>query len=66
MRDTRATANTERIERSGQSIAKSRIQAGGDAISHSRALELIAAQFGFNDWNTLHAAAGKPCGPGAA
>jgi hypothetical protein len=22
------------------------------AISHSRALELIAAQFGFNDWNT--------------
>ncbi|KGB27068.1 hypothetical protein HPDFL43_00037560 [Hoeflea phototrophica DFL-43] len=31
---------------------RSRMEANGDAINHSRALELIAAQFGFNDWNT--------------
>ena len=31
----------------------------GQALSHSRALELIAAQYGFRDWNTLHAAAGN-------
>ena len=28
-------------------------------VSHSRALELIAAQYGFRDWNTLHAAVGN-------
>lgn len=42
---------------------RSRLGANGDAISHSRALELIAAQFGFNDWNTLHAAVGNQAGP---
>ncbi|WP_394687940.1 glyoxalase superfamily protein [Hoeflea sp.] len=42
---------------------RSRLEANGEAISHSRALELIAAQFGFNDWNTLHAAAGNRAGP---
>ena len=31
----------------------------GQAIGHSRALELIAAQYGFRDWNTLHAAVGN-------
>ena len=25
----------------------------GTAINHSKALELIAAQYGFRDWNTL-------------
>jgi len=34
------------------------------AISHSQALELLAHQFGYRDWNTLHAAAGnQPAGP---
>lgn len=28
----------------------------GDFISHSEALELLAKQTGFRDWNTLHAA----------
>ena len=31
----------------------------GETISHSRALELVAAQYGYRDWNTLHAAAGN-------
>jgi hypothetical protein len=35
------------------------LNAGGQDISHSKALELIAAQFGFRDWNTLHAAIGN-------
>ncbi len=29
------------------------------SISHSAALELMAAQYGYRDWNSLHAAAGK-------
>lgn len=29
------------------------------AISHSESLELVAHQFGFDDWNTLHAAIGN-------
>lgn len=28
-------------------------------LSHSRALELVAAQHGFRDWNTLHAHVGN-------
>lgn len=31
----------------------------GTAISHSKSLELIAHQYGFRDWNTLHAAVGN-------
>ena len=38
---------------------RGRFAADGQDISHSRALELIAAQYGFRDWNTLHAAAGN-------
>lgn len=34
-------------------------EAGGQTVSHSRSLELIAAQYGFRDWNTLHAALGN-------
>lgn len=30
----------------------------GEAITHSRALELIAARYGYRDWNTFHAAIG--------
>ena len=40
-----------------------RLRAGladdGDFISHSESLELIAKQYGFRDWNCLHAAAGN-------
>ena len=31
----------------------------GDFISHGEALELLARQMGFRDWNTLHVAAGN-------
>ena len=31
----------------------------GDFISHSEALELLAKQLGYRDWNTLHAEPGK-------
>ncbi|MFP5077141.1 glyoxalase superfamily protein [Rhizobium sp. YIM 134829] len=31
---------------------------GGD-LSHGQALELIARQYGYRDWNTLHAALGN-------
>lgn len=31
----------------------------GEDISHSRALELVAAQHGFQDWNTFFAAMGN-------
>ncbi len=31
----------------------------GTAINHSKALELIAGQYGFRDWNTLMAAVGN-------
>ena len=38
---------------------RARFADDGQALSHSRALELVAAQYGFRDWNTLHAAAGN-------
>lgn len=40
-----------------------RLRAGldedGDFLTHSESLELVAKQYGFRDWNTLHAAAGN-------
>ena len=36
-----------------------RLRSELEAISHSKALELIAHQHGYKDWNTLHAAAGN-------
>ena len=38
---------------------RARFADDGQAFSHSRALELVAAQYGFRDWNTLHAAVGN-------
>lgn len=35
------------------------LSATGTAVSHSRALEMVSHQFGFRDWNTLHAAIGN-------
>ncbi|ALN71991.1 glyoxalase superfamily protein [Aureimonas sp. AU20] len=32
---------------------------GGESLTHSRALELVAAQYGYRDWNTLHARVGN-------
>ncbi len=45
-----------------------RLRAGlsdaGTEIGHGRALELVARQHGYRDWNTLHAAADAPSTPG--
>ncbi|TCT44553.1 glyoxalase superfamily protein [Martelella mediterranea] len=38
---------------------RTRLAQENEAISHARALELVAAQYGFRDWNTLHAKAGN-------
>lgn len=38
---------------------RSGLLAGGTEISHGKALELVAHQHGFRDWNTLHAAIGN-------
>lgn len=35
------------------------LDADGDFITHSESLELVAKQYGYRDWNTLHAAAGN-------
>ena len=35
------------------------VDADGLAVSHSRSLELIARQYGYKDWNTLHSATGN-------
>ncbi|MEM1047500.1 MAG: glyoxalase superfamily protein [Pseudomonadota bacterium] len=39
------------------SLLRTALAAEGNAISHSGALELLARQHGFRDWNGLHAAA---------
>ncbi len=36
-----------------------RAQLGQDALSHAQALELVAKQHGFRNWNTLHGALGN-------
>lgn len=38
---------------------RARLFADGDQIGHSKSLELVAAQYGYRDWNTLHATAGN-------
>jgi hypothetical protein len=38
---------------------RSALAEDGDFIKHGEALELVARQFGYRDWNTLHAAAGN-------
>ncbi|MDK1375356.1 MULTISPECIES: glyoxalase superfamily protein [unclassified Sinorhizobium] len=38
---------------------RSRLASEGEQISHSKSLELVAAQYGYRDWNTLHAAVGN-------
>lgn len=35
------------------------LAASGTDLSHGRALELVAHQYGYRDWNTLHAAIGN-------
>jgi hypothetical protein len=35
------------------------LEAAGQPTGHSRSLELLAHQYGYKDWNTLHAAVGN-------
>ena len=42
---------------------RSGLSARGVAITHGAALELVAAQLGFRDWNTCAAAAAVPVAP---
>ena len=54
------------LENLKQQAKRLRAQMGVDSqpITHSQALELLAHQYGFKDWNTLHAASGnQPPGP---
>lgn len=39
------------------------LAADGEKITHGRALELVAKQHGYRDWNTIHAAAGNGRAP---
>ena len=40
------------------------LEAEGNFLTHSEPLELVASQYGYRDWNTLHAAAGnRPAEP---
>lgn len=38
---------------------RARLEAEGLSIGHGKSLELVAHQYGFRDWNTLHAAIGN-------
>ena len=38
---------------------RARLGEDGHEVGHSKALELIAQQYGYRDWNTLHAAVGN-------
>jgi hypothetical protein len=39
------------------------LEAQGKPVSHSEALELVARQLGYRDWNTLHASVGDRAAP---
>ncbi|MEP3435372.1 MAG: glyoxalase superfamily protein [Hoeflea sp.] len=62
MRDLTSLPNLSTLKDQAKRL-RTRLESGGETIGHSRALELIAAQHGFNDWNTLHAALGNRPGP---
>lgn len=49
------------LENLKQQAKRLRTQRGVDSppITHSQALELLAHQYGYKDWNTLHAASGN-------
>jgi len=54
------------MENLKQQARRLRAQLSVDAqpVTHSQALELLAHQYGYKDWNTLHAACGnQPPGP---
>ncbi len=42
---------------------RARLASDGTSIGHSKSLELLANQYGYKDWNTLHAAIGNRPSP---
>ncbi|MDP6814584.1 MAG: glyoxalase superfamily protein, partial [Alphaproteobacteria bacterium] len=38
---------------------RAKLETDGTAIGHGRSLELLAQQYGYKDWNTLHASVGN-------
>ena len=48
----------DELKAQARRLRNSLAEAGSD-ISHSKSLELIAKQYGFADWNTLHAKVGN-------
>lgn len=55
---TTTPAPLDELKRQAKRLRVS-LEAAGQAIGHGRALELIAHQHGYRDWNTLHAAIGN-------
>ncbi len=58
MRGSNPLPSLEALKDQAKRLRSSLAARGGD-ISHSKSLEIIAAQHGFRDWNTLHAAIGN-------
>lgn len=58
MREARPLPSLDTLKDQAKRLRAS-LGASGQEITHSKSLELIAAQCGFRDWNTLHAAVGN-------
>lgn len=52
------TASIAELKRQAKSL-RDRLRESGVEISHSKSLEVLAAQYGCRDWNTLSALAGN-------
>lgn len=55
---TRRLPSLDELKDQARRLRKSLADAG-TAVGHSRSLELVARQYGYADWNTLHAAVGN-------
>lgn len=53
-----ATPSIDALKASAKALRRE-LEARGAPVSHSEALEIVARQNGFRDWNTAHAAAGN-------
>ncbi|WP_437436587.1 glyoxalase superfamily protein [Ruegeria arenilitoris] len=58
MNETTTIAPLEELKAQAKRL-RQKLLGEGVQISHSKALELIAHQYGVRDWNTLHAQAGN-------
>ncbi|QCI96948.1 glyoxalase superfamily protein [Agrobacterium larrymoorei] len=58
MRNTTTLPSIETLKDHAKRLRAS-LTKEGTSINHARSLELIAAQYGYRDWNTLHAALGN-------